>query len=410
MTNRRSVVVTGMGAICALGDQPSRIHESLCDGRAGFGAPTVFPADVAPGFHVAEVPGFNPQTYIKTGNVRPLDRTGRLALVGVNLTLADSGWTPELRAARPVGLILGTMFCSVRTIGEFDRRAQQAGVEYASPMDFSNTVLNAAAGQVAIWEKLRGINTTISSGGTSGVHAIGYALQMIRSGRADALIAGGAEEICYESFHGARQAGRLAPPNGSGAQPRPFDAARSGTAMGEGSAFLALEAEEVAKERGARIIARVTGFGVAYDPTSRSSDALQPHRESTLAAAIGLALKGAGITAGDIGFVVSSASGSRDLDAREGVGIVKALGAGVPVTAIKSMTGDALGASGGMQAVTALESLRTGRLPGVSGLTQVDPAIGVDATAATRDVRARHALVTAIAPEGNCCAVVLSLN
>ena len=268
-----------MGAICALGDRPSQIHEALCEGRSGFAAPTVFPADIAPGYQVAEVPGFDAQNYLKTGNVRPLDRTGRLALVGVELTLADSGWTTERRVAQPVGLILGTMFCSVRTIGEFDRRAQQAGPEYASPMDFSNTVLNAAAGQVAIWQKLRGINTTVSAGASSGAQAIGYAMQMIRAGRADALLAGGAEEICYESFHGSRQAARLAAPNGGGG-PRPFDASRSGTGMGEGAAFLALEAEETAAARGARVLARVAGFAAAYDPTCHAdclgSDPRQP--------------------------------------------------------------------------------------------------------------------------------------
>ena len=135
-------------------------------------------------------------------NIRPLDRTGRLAAVGVELALADAPWPAAERRARGIGLILGTMFCSVRTIGEFDRRAQQAGPEYASPLDFSNTVLNAAAGQVAIWHGLPGVNTTIASGAVSGLHAIGYAATLIRTGRASVLVAGGAEEVCFESCYG----------------------------------------------------------------------------------------------------------------------------------------------------------------------------------------------------------------
>jgi 3-oxoacyl-(acyl-carrier-protein) synthase len=267
--------------------------------------------------------------------------------------------------------------------------------------------LNAAAGQVAIWHKLRGINTTIASGATSGAHAIGYALQMIRAGRADALVAGGAEELCYESFHGARQAMRLATPNGGGVAVRPFDQARSGTAMGEGAAFVALEAEDAARERGARVLARVSGFGTAYDPDTHSASTASG---DAMAQAIGRALKDAGIAAHDIGAVVSSASGSRDLDAREGAGIGSALGPGTPVAALKSMTGEALGASGALQAVAALESMRTGRLPGVFGLAQLDAAIPINAAPSTRTVAARHALITSIAPEGNCCAVVLSLT
>lgn len=405
---RRKVVVTGMGAICALGDRPHSIYEALCEGQSRFAPPTLFAADVAPGYHVAEVRDFAPQNYFKTGNVRPLDRTGRLALVGVELALADSGWTAEARAAQAVGLILGTMFCSVRTIGEFDRRAQQAGPEYASPMDFSNTVLNAAAGQVAIWQRLRGVNTTITTGATSGLHAIGYAAQLIRSGRADALVAGGVEEVCYESFYGFYRAGRLAPPDG-GAPGRvaPFDVGRTGTAMGEGAAFLVLEAEETARARGAQILARVAGFGAAFDPDTREQP---PPRRSVLAGAIAHALADAGIAAADIGAVVSSASGSPSLDLREGAGISTALGAAVPVAAIKSMTGEALGASGALQALTAVEALRSGRLPGVAGLTRVDPALTLTVSAETRPVHATRALVTTIAPEGNCCAVVLAVD
>jgi 3-oxoacyl-(acyl-carrier-protein) synthase len=107
---------------------------------------------------------------------------------------------------------------------------------------------------------------------------------------------------------------------------------------------------------------------------------------------------------------VSSASGSRSLDAREGAGINAALGATVPVTAIKSMTGEALGASGALQALVAVEMLRGGQLPGIAGLTRVDPAISLNLSAETRPVRATRALVTTIAAEGNCCAAVLSID
>jgi 3-oxoacyl-[acyl-carrier-protein] synthase II len=300
------------------------------------------------------------------------------------------------------------MFCSVRTIGEFDRRAQQAGPEYASPLDFSNTVLNAAAGQVAIWERLRGVNTTIATGATSGLHAIGYAAQLIRSGRADALVAGGAEEICYESFYGFYRAGRLAPPiDGAPGTVAPFDVARTGTAMGEGAAFLILEAEETARARGAQILARVAGFGNAFDPDTHEPPS---PRRSVLAGAIEHAVADAGIASGDIGAVVSSAGGSPPLDLREAAGISGALGPAVPVTALKSMTGEALGASGALQALAAIEALRAGRLPGVTGLTRLDPAVTLAVSAETRPVRATRALVTTIAPEGNCCAVVLAID
>jgi 3-oxoacyl-[acyl-carrier-protein] synthase II len=407
-TARRQVVVTGRGAICAVGDQPSRIFDALCEGRRPFAPPTLFSPETVPGVEVAEVRDFAAQQYVTTGNIRPLDRTGRLALVGVELALADAGWTAELRAERALGLALGTMFCSVKTIGEFDRRALQAGPEYVSPMDFSNTVLNAAAGQVAIWQKLRGVNTTIATGATSGLHAIGYGSQLIQRGRADAMVAGGAEEICYESCYGFYRAGRLASPNGDGApHASPFDAHRNGTLMGEGAAFFVLESEESARARNAPILARVLGFGNSYDPAARAQPAATP---GALAGAIRRALADANVLPEDIGVVVSSASGSPLLDAREAAGIAAALGGSVPVTAIKSMTGETLGASGALQALTAIESLRTGTLPGVAGLTQLDPAIALNVVSDARAHRATHALVTAIAPEGNCCAALFAIG
>jgi 3-oxoacyl-(acyl-carrier-protein) synthase len=407
----RRVVITGMGAICALGDRPEAIHQALCDGRRGFSAPTIFPDSVAPGVQVAEVRDFAPQTYLDGGNIRPLDRTGKLAAVGVQLALSDSGWTADLRRERPLGLILGTMFCSVRTIGEFDRRAQSAGIEYASPMDFSNTVLNAAAGQVAIWHRLRGVNTTISAGAVSGVHALGYAAQLIRTGRADALVAGGVEELCYESFWGFHQAGFLAAA-GSGVpvcpgNSVPFDAGRTGTLLGEAAAFLALEAESTAKARGARIIGCVEGFGTAYDP-----DALIGGRggPNAMALAIRRALANAGVAASAIGVVSASASGLRAQDAREAAGIAAAIGRATPVTAIKSMVGETLGASGGLQSIAALESMRSGLVPGIAGLARVDPEVLLTVTSEARPLGATRALVTSMAPEGNCCALALGLE
>jgi 3-oxoacyl-[acyl-carrier-protein] synthase II len=402
------VVITGTGAICALGDKPSVIHAALCAGVPAFAPSAIVPADVVPGHHVAEIRDFDAQKYLGAGNIRPLDRTGRIAAVGVELTLADAGWTKELRQTRAFGLILGTMFCSVRTISEFDRRAQQAGVEYASPMDFSNTVLNAAAGQVAIWHKLRGVNSTIAAGASSGLHAVGYAAKLIRTGRADALVAGGAEEICFESLLGFSRAGFLAAPDGNAPGCSvPFDKRRRGAALGEGAAFLALESESAAQSRGAKVLGRVLGFGAAYDAGARVNGG---GTAAALTHAITRALKDAGAAPGDIGVVSASAHGGRTLDAREASAIASTVGSSVPVTAVKAGLGEMLGAAGPMQTAMALESMRTGTLPGVTGLGDLDPEIRLAASASSRPLSAKRALVTAIAPEGNCCALVVSLD
>lgn len=404
----RSVVVTGAGMICALGDRAGAVHEALCRGTSGLGSSTLLPEDVTAGHQVAEIRDFNPRAYLGTRSVGPLDRTGRLAATGVELALADGGWPMEQRKAQAVGLVLGTMFCSVKTIGEFDRRAQGAGPEYASPLDFSNTVLNAAAGQVAIWHHLRGVNTTLAAGSVSGLHAVGYAADLIRRGRADVIVAGGVEELCFESFHGFRRAGLLATGvNGTPGCAVPFDRRRSGAALGEAAAFVILEAEDVAASRGARVDARIEGFASGYDPRH---EAEREGGANALSDVIRRALHEARTPASDIGAIMSSASGSPVLDAREAAGIKCGIGAAAPVTALASMLGDTLGASGALQTILALQSLRAGRWPGIAGLDEPDPAIELPlASAGSHDITTSHALVTGMAREGNCCALVLGL-
>lgn len=404
---RRRVVITGMGAICALGDRPDAIFDALCAGRTGFAPPTVFPPDVVPGHVVAEVPDFSPQTYLGARNIRPIDRTGRLAAVGVELALADAGWPAPERRAHGVGLILGTMFCSVRTIGEFDRRAQHAGPEYASPLDFSNTVLNAAAGQVAIWHGLPGVNATIASGSVSGLQAIGYAATLIRAGRASVLVAGGVEEVCFESCYGFLRAGLLAQPSGDAPGCAvPFDAGRTGVALGEGAAFLVLEEETAALARGARIVGRIDGLASAYDLRPEADEG----SPAGLTFAIGRALSDAGLAPSDLSAVAASACGSLVQDRREAAAIRASVGAGTPVTAIKSMVGETLGASGALSSIAMIQALRAHRLPGVAGLTRVDEAVDLAVGPGVQAIGGPNGLITAVAPEGNCHALVVGVE
>src|SRR5258707_553617 len=186
---RNRVVITGMGVVSSLGDSPRALHASLCDGRSGIRPVELFRTAELGCPLGGEIPAFDATKYLGRRNLRPLDRTSRLVASAAQLALEDSGWTAEMRNAEELGLVLGTMFCSVHTISEFDRRALEAGPAYASPMDFSNSVINAAAGQTAIVHNLRGVNTTISTGVTSGIAAIAYATDLIRSGRTRALVA-----------------------------------------------------------------------------------------------------------------------------------------------------------------------------------------------------------------------------
>jgi 3-oxoacyl-[acyl-carrier-protein] synthase II len=303
------------------------------------------------------------------------------------------------------------MFGSVHTISAFDRRALTAGPIYAKPMDFANSVINAAAGQTAIWHDLRGVNTTLSGGTTAGLQALAYAADLLRGGRCEAVLAGGADELCFESLYGFARAGWLAGTGNGGSPPRavPLDRRRNGFLPGEGAALLMLEPAERAAARGATPLAEVRGHGAAFDP-SRGRDAAAG--AAALARAVRAALADAGMAPEEVDVLSLAASGSVAGDAVEARGLGEVLGARlaeVPATAVKAQLGEALGASGAYQALAALGALSEGRLPGVAGLEAADDGLPLPSLAAgERPLAARTALLTAVDFDGGAVAVVLS--
>jgi len=406
----RRVVITGAGVISSLGDSPENLHSALCEGRTGLRPIKLFSTEGL-GCHLGgEVASFSAKTYLGEKNFRPLDRTSQLVAATAEMALDRSGWSVEMRGQHEVGLALGTMFCSVHTISQFDQRALVAGPAYASPMDFSNTVLNAAAGQTAIWHNLRGVNSTIAAGSASGLQAIIYATELIRSGRSQAILAGGADELCFESFYGFNRAELLCGSNHSpGDFPIPFDKRRNGFALGEGAALLVLEDAELAAERGASVLAEISGQGGGFDP-SRATDSGKSI--AAIARSIRLALNDAHVTPDEIGCVSMSANGSVPTDRNEAAAVAALFGEranAIPVTAIKSMLGETLGASGAMQVITLLEAMRDGAVPGISQLDEVEDNFPLrNASPDTQELDLSSGLINSVGFDGGCCSIVLS--
>ncbi|MEM7050024.1 MAG: beta-ketoacyl synthase N-terminal-like domain-containing protein [Acidobacteriota bacterium] len=393
-----TVVVTSAGLVSSLGDTPASFHQALCEGRSGQGPVDHFDCDRLPRADAFPIADFSPREHLGPGNLRALDRTSRLATCGVQKAL-DAGTWGDNGAREGLGLVLGTMFGSIRTISEFDRRCLEAGPQYVKPLDFANSVINAAAGQAAIWHRLPGINATLTGGPMAGLQAIGYGADRIRRGRSRSLLAGGAEELSFEASFGFTRAGQVA----DDGAPRPFSDTGEGFLLGEGAAFLVLEEGAAAGRRGAAPLAEVRGQGNAFD-ASRGEHA--ERAVATATRAIGLALEEAGLAAGDIAAVFGGASGWRPGDQCEADALARIFGARVPVTAIKALVGECLGASGGLQAVAALETLRTGQLPGTPGTTDAMAGLDVPSTARALD-RPENLLITAAGFDGNHYALIL---
>lgn len=406
----KRVVITGAGIISSLGDSPDVLHGALCSGQSGISPIEIFDTKDLGCPLGGEIKNFDAQKYLGKRNLRPLDRTSRLVASAAQLALDSSGWNAEMRSANEVGLILGTMFCSVRTISEFDRHALEAGPAYASPMTFANTVINAAAGQTAIMHNLRGLNTTVSTGISSGLQAIAYAVDSIRHGRAHALLAGGAEELCFESFYGFERAGLLCRAQESeGHFPIPFEARRNGFTPGEGAGLLMLEDAETARERGAHVLAEIVGTGCGFD-CSNGKDA-DKAREAT-ARAMRLALYEAMLLPHEIEFLSASANGSVAGDRQEAHAISEVFGChaqNMPAAAIKAMLGETLGASGAFQVVSAIETMREGTLPAIPKFEEAEENFSLAiARKASQKVDVVNALINSVSFDGHSCSVIIS--
>lgn len=407
---QRRVVITGIGVISALGDSPEAFRTALCAGRSGLQPITLFNTDGLVCKQAHELTSFTPDAYLGKKNFRALDRTSRLVTSAAKLALEHSGWGPEMRGQQEVGLVLGTMFCSVHTISEFDRRGLTLGANVVSPMDFANTVINAAAGQAAIWHNLRGVNSTIAGGITSGLQALAYATELIRNGQATALLAGGAEELCFESFCGFDRAGLLCGSrHGNEEFPIPFDARRNGFTLGEGAALLMLEDADLATARGAHVLAEISGHGNAYDLSRGSAD---QQAVNAIARAMRLALQDAQLAPAEVACLSASANGSVLTDRYEAQAIARVFQEGtshLPVTAVKSMLGETLGASGAMQTLALLTAMRDGVLPGIRHLEQREADFPLhQARPDNQQVHLRNGLINAVGSDGNCCSLVVT--
>lgn len=404
------VAITGLGLLSALGDSPSRLFEALCAGRSGVRSGTELQSRHRCGCHLAgRLSSDQPEKYLSGRPLRPLDRISQMASAACGLALQSGGWDAERRARVDVSLVVGTMFGGMHTIGEFDRAAIVSGPASVSPMSFANTVINAAAGQTAIWHQLRGANSTVATGSVSGISSVGHAADWIAQGKSTVVLAGGADEFSIEAFCGFGRAGLLCTDGDRAELPIPFDQRRNGFALGEGAGFLVLEDLAYARRRGARVAAEIRGYATAFDVSQGNDPDLAVR---AMVRAMRTAISRSGMTADSIEFVSASANGSITRDCSELSALAAVFGERakeLPVTAIKSGTGETLGASGALQIAVALETLASGKLPGIIGLEELPPACPLEGLLArTQSIDARSALINGVGLDGNCCSLVLA--
>ncbi len=401
------VVITGMGVISALGDEPGAVYRARCKGDSAIRLHE-FP-EREERMLGAAISSFDAEVYLPDDNLRPLDRAGRLAVSSSKLALKSAGLRAEDCEKVEVDIALGTMFCGAHTISQFDRKAQVSGPRHAMPLEFANTVLNAAAGQTAIWHNLRGNPMTLAAGDVSGLRAVEYAARRISLGWSELFLAGGIDEHCFETSLSFRESGHASDGSDLGSA-QPFGRSSRGFAPGEGAAFLVLESADSARNRGADVVGKIAGWGASYAPAEASADR---RRRATLYA-VEAALKMANRSASEIGYVSCSADGRTETDALEAKIIGEVLGervGSVPIAVPAESLGNTLGASGVFNLVEAIETSRGRVLPPFRGARNGDlGAPDLRLVPEERPCAFDLALVLACGMGGNVSALLLSLD
>jgi len=234
--------------------------KGLKDGKRAISAIDLFPTDKSSCNTAFMVQDLIFSDYVDGKGLRYLDRNTKLALVAMKLAIQDAQLMQS--DISNAGIVLGTVFGSISSISEFDREMIANGPASVAPMRFSNTVINSPASQVNIRYGINGMSTTISSGQSASLDAIGYATQFIRHGAMKIIFTGGSEELSGEIFYALDRHGLLAKGNGS----LPFCKKSEGIILGEGAVFLVLEELSHALEREAIILAEVKGYSNTFEP------------------------------------------------------------------------------------------------------------------------------------------------
>ncbi|HET6644608.1 MAG TPA: beta-ketoacyl-ACP synthase II [Fimbriimonadales bacterium] len=373
-------MVTGIGAITPLGNSVDDFWGNAIAGKSGVSQITALDASEFSARIAGEVKDFDPDTWIDRKDSRRLSRFLQFTVAATDMAIADSGLRLDTVDRERAGVLIGSGIGGLDVLGEQHRRQIDGGPGRVSPFLVPYMIPDMASGYVSIRHGLKGPNSCVVTACSTGANAIGDASHVIRRGEADVMIAGGAEapitEIGLAGFCAARALStRNDEPERAS---RPFDLNRDGFVMGEGAGILVLESLDSALARGARIYAEIISYAMSADAfhiTLPEPEGDGARRSMTLA------LKYAGLSPEQIGYINAHGTSTPPGDRIETAAIKKAFGTNaktVPVSSTKSMIGHTLGAAGAIESIVCIKALETGILPPTINYETPDPDCDLD--------------------------------
>lgn len=409
---KKRVVVTGIGAATPLGCGVERFWQRLCAGDSGVRDLSSVPAlkghrsDPYVGAPIAD---YEPLQHFTQKELQRLSRSAQIALLSAKEAIAMAGVDParDRDLLEGTAVILGSSITSISSSEAFFYKYLETG--RPDPLTIPVSMNLAPAAAISLRWGCRGPMFTVDGACASSNHAIGIVLNLIQSGAIDCAVTGGAESpfapgvlSAWDSMHMLSDA--IDPP----AQAcRPFSRDRAGMVLGEHGAVLVAESEESARRRGARVLAELRGYGAtsdAFHMTEPSADGRARAMEN--------ALRSAGLTAADVDYVSAHGTGTPINDKVETQAIKRALGeraSQIPVVSTKGALGHSLAASGALELVSCILSLRDGRVPPTINLRERDPECDLDyVSGGSRAVSMRHAMSNSFGFGGSNATVIVS--
>ncbi|MBA4142279.1 MAG: beta-ketoacyl-ACP synthase II [Nitrosospira sp.] len=401
------IVVTGMGVVSPIGTGTEQFWAAATNGVSGIRKITSFDASGQRSQVAGEVAGFDPATFLSAKYIEQTDRFTQLAMLATKLALEDADgldtYAPE-RLAVSMGSGMGGF-------ATFESAAlRKFGNRPIPPFTVPRTMANSAAAWIAIKHRIKGVNLTCSTACSSGANAIGIGLDLLRTGRADAVIAGGAEGCVlpltmtgFEVLHALATGSNADPARAS----RPFAKGRDGFVMSEGAGILILEKEEQARLRGAKIYACLAGYGQTCDATH----IVMPDMSGQVTAMKG-AIQDGGLGPESIDYINAHATSTPLGDIVETRAIKTLFGdraRDIPISATKSMIGHSIGASAAIGSIATIMALHTGTIHPTINLDEADPECDLDYTPnGAREKNPRTGLCNAFGFGGNNASILFT--
>lgn len=377
----RRVVVTGMGVVSPFGVGVDLFWDNLVKGNSGIKPISLIDLSRHEVRFGGEFTDFNPELYLDKKEAKRMDRYSQFAMVAAQEAWKDSGLDMSKTDPTRVGVIFGSASGGMDTIEKNHITILEKGPSKCSPFTVPMMIVDIAAGRISIMLGAKGVNKAVVTACATASHSIGDAFRAIMYGDADVVFAGGSEapltSLAMAGFASARTLSRRndEPTKAS----RPFDKDRDGFVMAEGAGILVLEELEHALARGAKIYAEFLGYGASAD----ANDIVAPCADGDGAArAMQLALEDAGLKPEDVKYVNAHGTSTGLGDVAETLAIKKVFGDyaknGLLVSSTKSMTGHALGAAGGIEAVACVKAMQADTAPPTINLDNPDEQCDLD--------------------------------